>query len=142
MSPEVEMSSTLGSTHTRRLFLVVAIVACAPPSTATRLAHSPRAITLEEISIAGASNVDDLLRRRRPLMLLPRAPRSGGNLTEVTPMVYVNGMRAGGIDVLHLIPAATVLRVELLTETEADSRFYGQHPGGVIALVTRSPWRR
>jgi hypothetical protein len=120
----------------------VVMIACTPPSTSARMARSPRVIALEEISVARSSSADDLIRRHRPLLLLPRQSRTGSALHEVTPLVYVNGVRVGGIDVLQLIPATTLLRVEYLTGSQADSRFYGVHPGGVLSLVTRTPWRR
>jgi hypothetical protein len=145
MSSEVEMPLTLGSTSARRLLLfmiAMALSACAAASSPTRIARSSKVVTPEEISISEATSVHDLLRRRRPMMLLARAPRTGGHLTEVTPTVYVDGIRSGGIDVLNFIPASTVLRIEFLTELEADMRFHGQHPGGVIALSIRSARRR
>jgi len=89
-----------------------------------------------EVAATAASSAEDLLRRRRPHLLLPRAMH-GEPSREGTPLVYIDDVRQGGIGVLGLVPAGTILDVRYLPWMEADARFPGRHPAGVILIRTR-----
>jgi hypothetical protein len=129
---------------------VVAIVALATLGGITACASAPVRVAGErhassalfiapyEVESTVASSAEDLLRRRRPHLLLPRAMH-GSPARETTPLVYIDDVRQGGIEVLRLVPAGTIVDVRYLSWMEADARFTGRHPAGVILIRTRRP---
>ena len=89
-----------------------------------------------EVAAAAASNAEELVRRRRPHLLLPRVLH-GQPSREGTPLVYVDDVREGGVAMLGLVSAQKILDVRYLTWMEAESRYPGRHPAGVILIRTR-----
>ncbi|HKP15738.1 MAG TPA: hypothetical protein VJT85_06725 [Gemmatimonadaceae bacterium] len=100
-------------------------------------ASSMQFIASREVAATAASSAEDLLQRRRPHLLLPRALH-GQPTREGTPLVYVDDVPQGGLSVLGLVPAQRIFDVRYLTWVEAESRFPGRHPAGVILIRTRS----
>jgi hypothetical protein len=96
--------------------------------------RSMRFIGRDEVISSSASNAEDLLQRVRPQLLQPRPARGGAGHTYATPEVYVNDIREGGLEVLHLVPASSILDITYLTPLEANIRFTGYHPGGAIVI--------
>jgi hypothetical protein len=89
-----------------------------------------------EVAATAASSAEDLLRRRRPHLLLARAPHGQPNV-EGTPLVYVDDVRQGGIGMLGMVPAQRIIDVRYLTWMEAEARYPGRHPAGVILVRTK-----
>ena len=89
-----------------------------------------------EVGATAASSAEDLIRRRRPHLLLARALHGQPNV-EGTPLVYVDDVRQGGIGVLGMVPAQRIIDVRYLPWMEADARYPGSHPAGVILIRTR-----
>ena len=90
-----------------------------------------------EVAATAASSAEDLLRRRRPHLLLARALHGQPNI-EGTPLVYVDDVRQGGIAVLGMVPAQRIIDVRYLPWMEAEARYPGRHPAGVILIRTRA----
>ena len=95
-----------------------------------------RTSSVHEVGATAASSAEDLLRRRRPHLLLARALHGQPNV-EGTPLVYVDDVRQGGIGVLGMVPAQRIIDVRYLPWMEADARYPGSHPAGVILIRTR-----
>ena len=89
-----------------------------------------------EVAATAASSAEDLLRRRRPHLLLARALHGQPNI-EGTPLVYVDDVRQGGVAMLGMLPAEKIIDVRYLTWMEAEARYPGSHPAGVILIRTR-----
>jgi hypothetical protein len=100
-------------------------------------ARSIRLIGRGEILASPARDAEDLLQRVRPQLLLPRALRGRGVLAYATPIVYVNDVRQGGIDVLRLVPVSSIAEIIYLPSVEADNALVGLHPAGAIVIRTR-----
>ena len=97
-----------------------------------------RYIGLAEIStIHEVANAEDVIRRLRPELLRPRRTHSGFQTAYQTPIVYLNGLKIGGLETLLTIPASVLQDVRYLTEVEAGIRFMGVHPVGAIHVRTR-----
>lgn len=94
-------------------------------------------ITAEEIQAAQAQNLYDLIRSLRPNWVAPRGQQSLTNPTAGQVMVYLDGTRAGGPDILRQIRPTDVELVHYLGATEAASRFGLDHSGGAILVTTR-----
>lgn len=142
--------------------LVAALAACAAnPRTgdaeASRRNGGPNFITTEEIQKeARSQHAYDLIRELRPNWLRARGvqslgrPVGAGDPGPVAPrervvtgsmihpsVVYVNGSRAGGYEILRQILAVDLQEVRFLGATEATARFGSDHGGGAILLTTR-----
>jgi hypothetical protein len=102
-----------------------------------RSSDGMRVIGHDEIRATPARNAEDLLQRLRPQWLLPRVARGRAHPAQTTPTVYVNDVRQGGIDVLHLLPTERIVAIICLPAVEADRTFTGSHPGGAIVIRTR-----
>lgn len=97
---------------------------------------SSRLISASDIGRSGSYSAEELVRRTRPQLLLPRVSGRHPGRGAYTPIVYVDGLRQGGIEVLHLIPVSSLREVEYLPEALANVRFHGAHAGGAIVLTT------
>ena len=75
--------------------------------------------------------------RFRPEFLRRRSDAAATDPTGGLPVVYMNGTRQGGTDVLRTIPAAVVVEIRYLSPTAASHEFGPFYPGGVIAVRTR-----
>jgi len=101
-------------------------------------ARSPRVIDRAEIETTAARDAEDLVQRARPQFLLPRAVRGRGLLLHATPIVYVDDVRQGGVEVLHHLPVHSIVEIVYLPAVEADRTLVGLHPAGAIIVRTRA----
>ena len=100
--------------------------------------RSLRFIGRDEIVATPARNAEDLLQRVRPQFLLPRAVRGRGLLMHATPIVYVNDVRQGGLEILHHLPVHPIAEIIYLPAIDADHVLVGHHPAGAIIIRTRA----
>jgi hypothetical protein len=135
------MSRRVGSPLTALLLILA--VGCGGRTVRSRTAGAPeherslRLVGRTEIEATPARNAEDLLRRVRPQLLLPRPVRGRGLLLYATPMVYVNDVRQGGVEVLHHLPVHSILEISFLPAVDADRTLIGLHPAGAIVVRTR-----
>ena len=90
-----------------------------------------------EVAETAATSAEDLIQRRRPHLLLARALHGQPSI-EGTPLVYVDDARQGGIGVLAMLPAQRIIDIRYLGWMEAEARYPGRHPAGVILIRTRT----
>ena len=84
----------------------------------------------------GGETLYDVLRRRAPLYLRPRAMPSAEIPGRADPIaVYINGGFSGGLEVLSSIPASTVFSVDRISAVDATMRYGAKHNSGAL-LVT------
>ena len=100
--------------------------------------RSLRVVGHEEIEGARARNAEDLLQRVRPHLLLARPVRGRGLILHATPIVYVNDVRQGGLEVLHHLPVHGIIEISYLPAVDADHALVGRHPAGAIVIRTRA----
>jgi outer membrane cobalamin receptor len=117
-------------------FLLLAITtACA--SAGARPSRTSDVITIEEIESASVSTAYEAVQRLRPSFLRGRGQSSIQNPGGDLPVVYVNGLRTGGIDQLHNIPAQDVREIRFISASDATTRYGTGHTGGIIEITTR-----
>ena len=91
----------------------------------------------EEIRSADAGpSAYEAIRRLRPEYLTRRATPQPGDPEEGYPVVYLDGVRLGGLETLKNIPLDTVTRIRFLRASEAAQWLGRTHRGGVIAVST------
>lgn len=120
------------------LCAILLSAACgATRSTQTGAGPDDDVLRREEIQMSGAGNVYDVIRMRRPRWLQP-GQRGATSFTRGSAvMVYLDGQRFGGADMLQRLTVASVQWVEFLSASEAQVRFGHDNLAGVIHVHTR-----
>ena len=111
-----------------------------------------REITRAEIEAASnASTAQDLVRRLRPEWLRTRGTGTFSRTEEEGILVYVDGTRAGMVEMpsaaggggytgrsaLESIPASGIVRIRYYNATEATQKYGTGHVHGAIEVTTR-----
>jgi TonB-dependent Receptor Plug Domain len=121
--------------------MLVLVAACAPSS--ARSGSSRDTITAEDIDQLNVSTAMDVIQRLHPEFLRGRGRNSISAGDAQYPVVYVDGVRAGELNVLRGIPAHDVRQIQFVSATDATTRYGTGHTGGVIEVRLRggSPMR-
>jgi hypothetical protein len=108
----------------------------APPkhAYATRLTSRSTRLDASEIAASGESTAYDALERLRPMLL--RSIRTSSDLHE--RIVYLDGLKLGGIEQLRNIAAAGVAEIRAVNGIEATALFGTGNSAGAI-IVTSKP---
>ncbi len=125
----------------RRISLVLlglTSTACAAATSTSRPVEfaGRNVITAAEIV---ASSVHDLyfaVHKLRPEFLRRRGSGPESPFTESRVMVYVDGVRYGPVQSLHLIPPEIVKTIRYIRAAEANMLFGGAHSAGAIQVTT------
>lgn len=121
-----------------RLVLSVLLIALLGGCTATgyRSSRSSQDL-LTRADLEASLQVDayEAIRQARPNWLRTRGPNSIYANNPI--MVYVDGLRSGGVEALQGIPVMAVERMRYYDATEAQARFGLNHTNGAIEVITR-----
>lgn len=90
-----------------------------------------------EIGSARVNDAHEAIIRFRPEFLRGRAAPGLTDPSGAAPVVYLNGVRQGGSDMLRTVPVGAILEIRYLTPTVASEQFGSYYNGGVIAVRTR-----
>lgn len=123
------------------LALVVAIGACASSGATSGTRTSlPDRITASEIAPTGASTAYDLIRQLRPRWLQPNnTGRLSGGMTSQVTLVYLDGHKMGGLEMLNTISSTGIQSMQYLDAVRAATVLTdaGSDPvAGAIMIVT------
>lgn len=116
-------------------FLAVLLAACASAGGAT--SGSRDVLAASEIASANVTTAYEAVRQLRPEFLRSRGVQSIRSGTPEQPVVYVNGIRAGGLEALQRIMAMDVQLVRHVDARDATTRYGTGHAGGVIEITTK-----
>jgi hypothetical protein len=94
-------------------------------------------IRASEIDALRASTAYEAVRRLRPEFLARRVAAPPTDPYGGRPVVYVDGVRNGAVEMLHTIPGHAVLEIRFVSASAAFDTFGTYHPGGAIAVRTR-----
>jgi hypothetical protein len=100
--------------------------------------RSRNVITAEEIAPLNVSTAWDIVQRLRPDYLRSRGSTSITRPSAQYAVVYVNGVRAGGLEQLRSIRAGDVETIRYISASDATTRWGTDHSGGVIEVTTKS----
>jgi hypothetical protein len=112
-------------------------VACGPAPRTAEPTPSRRVLLEDEIRGAQVATAYQIVARLRPEWLRRRGRASVRDPTAGAVVVYLDGMRHGGVSTLDAIVAESVLEMEYLNGQEATTRFGTGHGGGVILVRLR-----
>lgn len=94
-------------------------------------------ITQEEIqSHDGLNTAYDVVQRLRPQFLRRRGVNSLASSGDDI-LVYLDGIRTGGVEVLRTIDANTVQQIHYVNARDATTKYGTGHSQGVIEVKTR-----
>jgi hypothetical protein len=119
--------------------LVFVTAACASsPAQASRTSgrRDARLLSSEEIKMASASNLYDVIRSQRPEWLIKRGQTSINLEGDI--MVYVDNVAFGGPESLKSIDVQSVQSARFLNASEAQMRYGVGHMHGAIVVTTRT----
>lgn len=118
------------------LLAVCAVAACASTSgrTATRQRNL---ITVDEIEATTHVTAYEIVQKLRPEFLRGRGASSIRDPRPELAVVYIDGVRAGGLDILHSVPRDILFEIRYLSGTDATTLYGIGHGGGAIQVVTR-----
>ena len=108
------------------------LLACASAGTA-----DPNVITAPELSLSAPATAYDAIRRFRPEILRTRDPGSVVYFKASQPVVAVDNTLVGGVEVLRLLPAAKVAKVEFVNSWAAAKRYGMGFGHGLVLIETR-----
>ena len=111
--------------------------ACAAGGGGSGGASSSAPITVEEIQDVSANNLYEVVESLRPRWLRSRGAISINNPSAGDPVVYMNQMRMGSIEVLRDLQPSNIVGIQWVTASDATTRFGLGHAGGVIQILTR-----
>ncbi|MEX2529193.1 MAG: hypothetical protein WD960_00335 [Gemmatimonadota bacterium] len=111
--------------------------ACAAGGGASVETSSLAPLTVEEIQDVSANNLYEVVASLRPQWLRSRGSLSISNPSAGEPVVYVNQMRMGSIEVLRELQPLSIVGIQWITASDATTRFGLGHAGGVIQVLTR-----
>ncbi len=109
--------------------LVAAMCSCNWKSQPAAERGSSDLLTRQEIAAIPADNAFDAVQRLRPEFLRERATGFGNS---ERPVVYINGIRQGGVEVLRSIAASSVSEIRYLSAASASTRYGLNVSAGVI----------
>lgn len=119
-------------------FLVpLALVAGGCATTSGSSGGSRNVISAEELAEVEATDAFDAIQKLRPAFLR-RGRVNYDDDTVAHPIVYMDGMRLGGIDELRYIRPEELVRVEYLSGGDATVRYGTGHKGGALLLTSRA----
>jgi len=94
-------------------------------------------VAREEIrSVETGFTALEVLRRLRPEFLGRHATPMPGDNEEGFAVVYLDGVRLGGLETLQDIPVTTIIEMRYLRPSAAVERLGKSHRGGVILVST------
>lgn len=116
---------------------LIALVGCASIRTGGSDDFSPdRALFAPEIVASRVTDAYQAVLRLRPAFLR-RGARVTARADATTQIhVYLDDVDMGGIDALRRVPLDAVTQIRYVSPTEADIRWPGRHPAGVILVST------
>lgn len=138
------------SVSTAVLMAGLVLSACATAGSGSAGGSSSNVITSEELrALEGVSSAYDAVQRLRPRFLRGRTgtfgtggandplSRTSSAAEQSTVVVYLDGVRFGGIDALRRINVDGVREIRFVPGRDATTKYGTNHGGGVIEVSTR-----
>ena len=123
----------------RALSIVVAacvLAACASTSGGSS-SRQRNVITADEIQTTTHVTAYEIVQQLRPEFLRARGVASIRDPRPERATVYIDGVRAGGLDILHSVSRDVLYEIRYLNGVDATTLYGIGHAGGAIQIVTR-----
>lgn len=94
-------------------------------------------ITVTEIEATNVASAYDVVQALRPEFLRSRGVSSVRSGSPETAIVYVDGVRAGGLGELRRVPREQLEEISYMSGSDATTMYGTGHGGGAILVVTK-----
>lgn len=112
---------------------VAGTVAAQADSGDTKPRRSRNALTQAEMLETTATTIMEAVRQLKPMWLVPRGTAPSGQ-QQIRPVIYIDGVRAGELELLDQIRIEEVERLRYLSGRDATTRWGTGVAGGVIEV--------
>jgi outer membrane cobalamin receptor len=120
------------------VLLAASLAACASSSSGTSSPGRQRdLITMQEIQSSTGSTAYEVIEMLRPEMLRTRGSASMRSASPEYAVVYVDGVRSGGLEALRNVPREMLQEIRYLNGADATTLYGTGHGGGAIQVRTR-----
>ena len=116
--------------------LAAAVIACGSAPRRAQASRDRDVVTAAELAAVAGGTAYEAIQRLRPEYLRSRGVLSLDTPTPALPVVYLDDVRAGGLEALHTIRVADVYEIRFYNASDATTRFGTGHPGGAIVVTT------
>lgn len=103
--------------------------------------HSRTSIGADELVATNAGTALEAVERLRPEFLRPRGSSSLSTGAPDVPVVFLDGLRAGGFETLRTLRPTEVELIRFVSAADATTRYGTGYPGGIIEVVTKGSKR-
>jgi outer membrane cobalamin receptor len=99
----------------------------------------PNLITYADIQKQDFRNAQEVVQRLRPQWLRGRGSvsLSDRNGESTLPLIYVDGVKYGTMDMLGQIPVTQINELQFISASDATTRWGTGLPGGVILVISK-----
>ncbi len=116
---------------------VLCLGGCASSATGGGAGSSRDTITREQIAETQAITAYDAIRTLHPQWLRSRGQTNSAiDPRQLTPTVYLDGTRMGGLEVLAVYQARDIFEIRFLDQGRAGIRYGMGFPRGIIEIVS------
>lgn len=122
--------------HALIVLLALLLPACAMKQD-TGPRRSTNVLTADEIADLPVTTALEAVERARPQWLRTRSSPTFESPEPAYPVLYLDGVRMGGVSELRTVDSDSVERMEYLHPSDATNRFGTDHTGGAILVTTR-----
>jgi outer membrane cobalamin receptor len=119
------------------VFLTALLAACASTSGGTTAGRQRNVISQQEIADSNLTTAYEIVESLRPEYLRSRGMASMRSETPETAVVYIDGVRAGGLEALRQISRDILQEIRFLSGSDATTMYGTGHGGGAIQVITR-----
>lgn len=118
---------------------LIALGGCASVQSAGRVSSTPdHALFAPEIVAARVTDAYQAVLRLRPDFLRRGGAPESSDQPSSQVQVYLDDVDLGGIEALRRVPLDAVTQIRYVPPNEADLRWAGRHPAGVIFVSTQA----
>lgn len=119
------------------VLLAASLAACATSSGGGTPGRQRDLITMEEIQRSTGSTAYEVIEMLRPEMLRTRGSASMRTADPEYAVVYVDGVRTGGLETLRNVPREMLQEIRYINAADATTLYGTGHGGGAIQVRTR-----
>jgi outer membrane cobalamin receptor len=119
------------------VFLAALLAACASTSGGSTPGRQRNVISQQEIAESNMTTAYEIVESLRPEYLRSRGTASMRSQTPETAVVYIDGVRAGGLDALRQVSRDLLQEIRFLNGSDATTMYGTGHGGGAIQVITR-----
>jgi hypothetical protein len=119
--------------------LVFTLACGAAVQTGTAPRGGPDVLTRADLEGINANNAFDAIERLRPQWLQPRGPSSVTQPEGDWPLIYMDNVRAGDVNILPTIPIDDIGQIRFVNPSDATTRWGTGVTGGVIQIISFKP---